>query len=108
MVTEKNYKCDKCGKLFSSEKEAEAHEKKCNVVRTKPVNEKAWLTTLLLCIFLGWLGIHRFYVGKMGTGILYMFTGGGFVFGWIIDLVMILAGSFTDKGGNFIKYGNYS
>lgn len=106
MVTEKNYKCDKCGKFFSSEKEAEAHEKKCNVVRTRPANEKDWLTALLLCIFLGWLGIHRFYVGKTGTGILYMFTFGFFGFGVLIDLIMIIAGSFTDKRGDFIKYGN--
>jgi len=106
MVSEKNYKCDKCGKVFTSEKEAKEHEKKCNVMLVKHVGEKSWLTTLLLCLFLGFLGIHRFYVGKMGTGILYMFTGGGFFLGWVIDLIMILTGSFTDKGGHFIKYGN--
>ena len=97
-----SYKCDKCGKLFDSEKEAEKHEKKCNVVRIKSHHEKEWLTTFLLCLFLGWFGIHRFYVGKTGTGLLYMFSLGFFFIGVLIDFIMILAGSFTDKGGNFI------
>lgn len=61
-----------------------------------------WIT-FFLCLFLGWLGIHRFYVGKIGTGILYIFTGGLFMIGWIVDLIMILVGSFTDKGGHFLE-----
>ena len=96
------YECDKCGKSFDSEKKAEIHEKKCNVVRIKSYHEKEWFTTLLLCLFLGWLGIHRFYVGKTGTGLLYMFTLGFFFMGVIIDIIMILAGSFTDRRGEFI------
>ena len=65
--------------------------------------EKSWIAALLLCIFLGYLGIHRFYVGKIGTGILYLLTGGLFGIGVIIDIIMIAVGSFTDKGGNFLK-----
>ena len=38
-----------------------------------PVETKDWLTTFLLCLFLGGLGVHRYYVGKIGTGILYLF-----------------------------------
>ena len=66
----------------------------------KPLN---WLTLLLLCIFVGGAGIHRFYAGKIGTGILYLFTGGLFGIGWLIDLVKIATGKFTDKNGNVIQ-----
>ena len=58
---------------------------------------KDWLTALLLCIFVGVLGVHRFYVGKIGTGLLMLFTGGGCGVWWIIDLILIANGSFNDS-----------
>ena len=63
---------------------------------------KSRLVALLLCIFVGYLGIHRFYVGKTGTGILWLFTGGLCGIGQLIDLIMIIMGSFTDVNGNFV------
>lgn len=63
---------------------------------------KNWLTTLLLCIFLGGFGAHRFYAGKMGTAILMLVTCGGCGIWTLIDLVMIIMGKFTDKDGNAI------
>lgn len=60
---------------------------------------KSRLVTLLLCLFIGTLGIHRFYTGKTGTGILYIFTLGLFGIGTLVDLIMIITGSFKDKSG---------
>lgn len=65
-------------------------------------SEKNWLTTLLLCIFLGGIGVHRFYAGKIGTGILMFITCGGCGIWTLVDLIMIITGKFTDKDGNAI------
>lgn len=50
--------------------------------------------------FLGWTGAHRYYVGKIGTGILMLFTGGVFGVLWLIDFIMIIVGAFTDSSGS--------
>ena len=71
--------------------------------RRQPTSEKDWLVALLLCILVGALGVHRFYVGKIGTGILWLITGGCFLIGWIVDIVMIANGSFTDGDGLPLK-----
>ena len=70
------------------------------------VSEKGFVPTLLLCFFVGFLGIHRFYVGKIGTGLLQLITFGGFGIWTLVDFVMIAVGSFTDKEGNPIKAAN--
>jgi TM2 domain-containing membrane protein YozV len=64
---------------------------------------KSWLATLLLSIFLGELGIDRFYLGKVGTGILKLITLGGFGIWWIIDIILTIAGAATDKQGLPVK-----
>lgn len=56
-----------------------------------------WLTVLLLAIFGGLFGVHRFAVGKVGTGFLWLVTAGMFGCGWIYDIVMIVCGKFEDK-----------
>jgi len=62
-------------------------------------SEKKRLIAFLFCLFLGSLGVHRFYVGKIGTGILQIITIGGLGVWVLIDFVMILCGAFTDKEG---------
>ena len=55
---------------------------------------------MLLCLFLGFLGVHRFYVGKIGTGLLELITFGGLGIWVLIDFILIVVGAFKDKSGN--------
>lgn len=67
-------------------------------------SEKSYGITLLLSIFLGFLGIHRFYVGKKVTGVIYLLTFGGFTIGWIIDIILVVIGRFPDKKRHIIRF----
>lgn len=62
-------------------------------------SDKKKKTALMLCIFLGWAGVHQFYVDKWEKGFLYLFTVGLFMIGWFVDLIKILTGSFRDNVG---------
>lgn len=61
--------------------------------------DKRILPAFLLCFFLGFLGAHRFYVGKIGTAIAQIFTFGGLGVWWLVDFIMIIVGGFRDKNG---------
>lgn len=63
------------------------------------ISDKNKWAAFLLCFFFGGLGFHKFYVGKIGAGILYFFTIGLFGIGWLLDLIFILSGSSTDRFG---------
>ena len=60
------------------------------------------IVVMLLCWFLGVLGVHRFYTGHIITGLLMLFTGGGFGIWWIIDFIMLLLGRFKDAEGRVL------
>lgn len=62
-------------------------------------SERNRLTALLLCVLLGWVGAHRFYLGKIGTGILWLVTLGFLGIGVLFDLVMIATGECRDIDG---------
>ena len=66
-------------------------------------SDKGFVPAILLCFFLGFLGVHRFYVGKIGTGILQLLTLGGLGIWSLIDFIMIVVGAFKDKEGRPIK-----
>jgi TM2 domain-containing membrane protein YozV len=66
---------------------------------SRPLSRKSGAVACLLCTLFGYLGIHRFYVGKIGTGILQLLTVGGLGIWYLIDLLMIAFGEFTDKEG---------
>jgi len=61
--------------------------------------QKSWIATVLLCQFLGTLGVHRFYTGRVVSGIFQLLTFGGFGIWTLVDLIIIITGSFTDNYG---------
>lgn len=93
----KNY-CQNCGAQSSQTANVCI---KCGVkLALGPGQGKEWLTTLLLCIFLGALGVHRFYTGHIAIGVVQLLTLGGCGIWTTIDLILIVTDSFKDKEGN--------
>lgn len=67
------------------------------------MEQKEWLTTLILCWLVGIFGVHRFYTGHTGIGIAQLLTMGGCGIWTMIDLIMIITGKFTDANGQPLK-----
>ena len=71
--------------------------------KKKTISDKKRITALILCMFFGWFGFHRFYVNKFATGVLMMFTMGGFGLFVFIDFLMLIFGNFTDAYGRTLR-----
>ena len=71
----------------------------------RPTSPKSGGIALALCIFLGVFGLHRYYVGKIGTGVIWTFTAGVCGIGWIVDIFTIIGGGFYDKNGYVLRFG---
>lgn len=99
--------CRSCGQIISSLAPVCPHCGAPTGIKTAPANAspKSRLAALLLCILLPLVainGAHRFYVGKIGTGILQLITLGGLGIWTLIDLILIIVGSFKDKEGRLV------
>ena len=98
--------CSSCGAIIK--KEAEICPK-CGVRQknvsdeNKPVGKRKYSVALLLSILVGSIGVDRFYMGLVGTGILKLLTLGGCGVWWIIDLILIATNSLKDAEGKFLQ-----
>ena len=92
-------KCPFCGEFISSESLKCIYCKENLYEAVKEDGPKSFLKTALFCFFFGHLGVHRFYTGYIGLGVLQLLTGGGFGLWQLIDLISILLGNYNDSLG---------
>jgi len=104
-------KCFKCGSFIPQNTSQQGYSTQVNQntqqvysapenQNTTPAPRKSWVVTLLLNVFLGYMGIHRFYSGSIGIGVVQLITGGMCGVWWFIDFIMILTNSYRDGNGN--------
>lgn len=98
--------CSECGSIINAKAEICP---KCGVRQTVAVDTHAqelknkWITALLLCWFLGFLGVHRFYTGHTAIGVIQLLTLGGCGIWQIVDFILIVSGNYKDSEGNLLK-----
>lgn len=113
--------CPQCGEKMAVDQryctscgwDAEEPDKEPPLLRREPTpsprelgppSDKNRLTALLLCVLIGWLGAHRFYIDKPGTGLLYLLSLGILGVGVIYDAVMLATGELEDGAGKRILH----
>ena len=116
-VSDKAIMCVACGTppkagdkfCYNCKAETTAAQTVCMKCGVSLIHENAihaegrdWLTTLLLCFFLGVFGVHRFYTGHIGLGVIQLLTLGGCGIWALIDFIMIIVGSFRDAEGRLL------
>lgn len=98
--------CQHCGKEINDEAVICIHCG-CAVKKqgcpTGQGKENKWLISLLLCLFLGYFGAHRFYTGHIGIGIAQLLTAGGCGIWTLIDLILILCKQFKTADGELLE-----
>ena len=92
--------CKKCGKEIDDEAVICPH---CGCKAKDVEGEKSWLVTLLLCIFLGYLGVHRFYTGHIAIGVVQLITVGGCGIWTLIDFILIVCDKFKTADGKSLQ-----
>ena len=104
--------CFKCGVAINNNAQSQQQTPQTinvnvNTIGAIPVvlteSPKSKWVAFGLCLCLGYLGAHHFYVGKVGMGVLYLFTCGLFGIGWIIDMITTATGTFKDSYGRPLK-----
>lgn len=107
MKQENEKYCSNCGQVIDNKAEIcpKCGVRQANSVTSPEVvdQKNRWITCLLLCWFLGVFGVHRFYTGHTGLGVLQLLTLGGCGIWSLIDFIIIATGNFKDAEGNVIK-----
>jgi len=103
--------CESCGEIIKLAAEicpkCGVRQKSAKFIQNGEPSVKSRLVTFLLCTFLGGIGIHRFYVGKITSGIMQILFGWATLFIWnLVDWIMILAGGFKDIDGKRVIVWN--
>ena len=74
------------------------------MAENKPVGSRKFIVAVLLSVFVGSLGVDRFYLGLIGTGILKLLTLGGCGIWWLIDLILIATDNLKDADGKYLQH----
>lgn len=104
MRTDQEKYCFSCGTAIDSRASVcpKCGVPQPDVSKNRTFNYK-WLATLLFAWILGIFGVHRFYLGKVGTGVLMLLTAGGLGIWYLVDLILVITGNMTDQDGNPVK-----